>query len=99
MTASFPAQDTLPVKANGMGRFGSLIALPLHGESRQKFGTTVFVDPDSWEPVADPWSRLDNVELVTRAQCEELVESGDGIEEFKRGPVRGERVKLFVCGV
>lgn len=51
----FPAQDFLPTQAKGSFRFGNLIALPLHGVSRAR-GTTVFVDPDTWQPYPDQFA-------------------------------------------
>ena len=71
----FPAQDSLPVKAAGKGRFGNLIALPLEGDHRSS-GTTVFADPQTWLPVPDQFAALATTakttpEDLTRA-CSEL---------------------------
>ncbi|WP_177235229.1 DEAD/DEAH box helicase family protein [Streptomyces sp. MUSC 14] len=67
----FPAQDFLPNKAKGSVRFGNLIALPLHGVSRAK-GTTVFVDPDTWEPYPDQFAHLSLTARLTPADVEAL---------------------------
>ncbi|MEU5194555.1 DEAD/DEAH box helicase family protein [Streptomyces scabiei] len=78
----FPAQDYQPVKARGGFRFGSLIALPLHGASRAT-GTTVFVDPDTWQSYPDQFARLSRTERVTPAEVEALV---DKLGPVKAGP-------------
>lgn len=78
----FPAQDYQPVKARGGFRFGSLIALPLHGASRAT-GTTVFVDPDTWQSYPDQFARLSRTERVTPAEAEALV---DKLGPVKAGP-------------
>ncbi|GAB3177975.1 TOTE conflict system archaeo-eukaryotic primase domain-containing protein [Streptomyces incanus] len=75
----FPAQDFLPAKARGSFRFGNLIALPLHGVCRAK-GTTVFVDPDTWEPYPDQFAHLSHTERLSLADVASLVD--------KLGPVR-----------
>ncbi|MER6076115.1 DEAD/DEAH box helicase family protein [Streptomyces sp. NPDC001817] len=67
----FPAQDFLPTKARGSFRFGSLIALPLHGVSRGK-GTTVFVDPDTWQPYPDQFAHLAGIERLSPADVASL---------------------------
>lgn len=67
----FPAQDFLPAKARGSFRFGSLIALPLHGASRAN-GTTVFVDPVTWGPYPDQFAYLSQTERLTPDQVTEL---------------------------
>ncbi|PRA04373.1 helicase [Arthrobacter sp. MYb229] len=56
----FPSQDTLPVKSPGANRLGNLIALPLEGTARAQ-GRTVFVDPETFEPLPDYFSALDQV--------------------------------------
>jgi len=48
----FPNQDFLPQKG-----FGNLIALPLQGRCREA-GTSVFLDPATFEPVPDQWALL-----------------------------------------
>ncbi|WP_326580835.1 DEAD/DEAH box helicase family protein [Actinacidiphila glaucinigra] len=78
----FPAQDLLPTNAKGNARFGNLIALPLQGISRLK-GTTVFVDPQTWEPYPDQFAHLSQVERLSPAQVEALV---DKLGEVKAGP-------------
>lgn len=78
----FPAQDLLPTNAKGNARFGNLIALPLQGASRLK-GTTVFVDPQTWEPHPDQFAYLSQAERLSPAQVEALV---DKLGEVKAGP-------------
>lgn len=78
----FPAQDFLPTQAKGSFRFGNLIALPLHGVSRAK-GTTVLVDPDTWEPYPDQFAHLSRTERLTPADVEALV---DKLGPVKAGP-------------
>ena len=67
----FPAQDFLPARARGSFRFGSLIALPLHGASRAN-GTTVFVDPVTWKPYPDQFAYLSQTGRLTPDQVTEL---------------------------
>ena len=70
----FPNQDFL----SGKG-LGSLIALPLQGESR-KLGNSVFVDPENaFSPFPDQWDLLQRIErvpvlLLDRMQAEASVE-------------------------
>lgn len=78
----FPAQDFLPIKAKGSFRFGSLIALPLHGASRAT-GATVFVDPTTWQPHPDQFAYLARTERLTPAEVEALV---DKLGPVKAGP-------------
>ncbi|GGU54977.1 hypothetical protein GCM10010211_19580 [Streptomyces albospinus] len=78
----FPAQDFLPISAKGSFRFGSLIALPLHGVSRAK-GTTVFVDPGTWQPYPDQFARLSHTERLSPVDVEALV---DKFGPVKAGP-------------
>jgi len=78
----FPAQDFQPIKAKGGFKFGSLIALPLHGVSRAT-GTTVFVDPDTWQPYPDQFAHLSRTERLTPAEVEALV---DKLGPVKAGP-------------
>ncbi|MFE4335289.1 hypothetical protein ACFRQM_39575 [Streptomyces sp. NPDC056831] len=63
-------------------KFGSLIALPLHGVSRAK-GTTVFVDPDTWQPYPDQFARLSRTERLSPAEVKALV---DKLGPVKAGP-------------
>ncbi|MFD1277853.1 hypothetical protein ACFQ51_55570 [Streptomyces kaempferi] len=74
----FPAQDFLPTKAKGSFRFGNLIALPLHGACRAK-RTTIFVDPDTWQPFPDQFAHLSHTQRLSPASVEALVD--------KLGPV------------
>ncbi|MYT30894.1 MULTISPECIES: DEAD/DEAH box helicase family protein [unclassified Streptomyces] len=78
----FPAQDFLPINAKGSFRFGSLIALPLHGVSRVK-GTTVFVDPETWQPYPDQFAQLSHTERLSQVDVEALV---DNLGPVKAGP-------------
>ncbi|WP_051844758.1 TOTE conflict system archaeo-eukaryotic primase domain-containing protein [Streptomyces sp. NRRL S-813] len=78
----FSAQDSLPTKARGSFRFGNLIALPLHGVCRAK-GTTVFVDPDTWQPYPDQFAHLSHTERLSPAGVASLV---DKLGPFKAGP-------------
>ncbi|MET9779287.1 DEAD/DEAH box helicase family protein [Streptomyces sp. NPDC006367] len=78
----FPAQDLLPTNAKGNARFGNLIALPLQGVSRLK-GTTVFVDPQTWEPHPDQFAHLSLIERLSPAEVEALT---DKLGEVKAGP-------------
>ncbi len=63
----FPNQDTLP-----SGGFGNLIALPLQKKARED-GNSVFVD-DRFAVIPDQWGLLSNVELLSRATVEGMVE-------------------------
>jgi len=74
----FPAQDLLPTRAKGDASFGNLIALPLNGLRRQG-GTTLFLDPATWEPFEDQFAYLSQLQRLTPIQVEALVE--------KLGPV------------
>lgn len=78
----FPAQDFLPNKAKGSFRFGNLIALPLHGVCRTK-GTTVFVDPDTWQPYPDQFAHLSHTDRLSPADVASLV---DKLGPVKAGP-------------
>lgn len=78
----FPAQDFLPTKAKGSFRFGSLIALPLHGACGAQ-GTTVFVDPGAWEPHPDQFAHISRTERLAPAEVEALV---DKLGPVKAGP-------------
>lgn len=79
MTVSSLRRTFCPPRPRGSFRFGSLIALPLHGVSRAK-GTTVFVDPESWQPYPDQFAYLSHTERL----------SPDDVEAFagKLGPVK-----------
>jgi len=59
----FPSQDTVP-----SGRFGNLIAAPLHGTSRREDGTTVFLDLATLEPHEDQWDYLSTLDRLTPKQ-------------------------------
>lgn len=70
----FPNQDFMPV-----GGFGNLVALPLQGKAR-KNGNSVFVNKD-FEPFADQWSYLQNMEKMSVAEVERLV------SRYDKGPL------------
>ncbi len=63
----FPSQDTVPT-----GRFGNLIAAPLHGRSRKEHGTTVFLDLATLEPFEDQWAYLSTLDRLTPTQVRRL---------------------------
>ena len=67
----FPAQDTLPQRSPGRLRLGNLIALPLQGECRRR-GTSVFADPERWEPYADQFAALAAVASISEAQLNDF---------------------------
>lgn len=63
----FPSQDTVPT-----GRFGNLIAAPLHGRSRKESGTTVFLDLATLEPYEDQWDYLSTLDRLSPRQVSRL---------------------------
>jgi superfamily II DNA or RNA helicase len=65
----FPAQDVLPTNAMGNARFGNLIALPLQGASRPD-GTTLFCDPETWNPYPDQFAYLSRTRRLTPAEVD-----------------------------
>lgn len=69
----FPAQDLLPTRAKGDASFGNLIALPLNGLCRKR-GTTLFLEPMTWEPYADQFAYLAGLQRLTPAEAEALVD-------------------------
>ena len=79
----FPAQDTLPRKSPGRMRLGNLIALPLQGTCRAK-GTTVFADPETWEPFVDQFAFLSS---VTRLSPEDVIAFASKLRPVRTGPV------------
>ncbi len=62
----FPNQDFL----SGKG-FGNLIALPLFKPTFEK-GNSCFISPESFEPIADQWNFLKNIQKVTTDHLDEL---------------------------
>ncbi|HEY7549929.1 MAG TPA: DEAD/DEAH box helicase family protein [Hyphomicrobiaceae bacterium] len=76
----FPSQDTLP-----QGGFGSLIALPLQKEPRDR-GNSVFLDVDL-KPWADQWAFLASLHRLGREQVERTVRTAE-----RRGRVLGVHV-------
>jgi superfamily II DNA or RNA helicase len=65
----FPSQDYLPDRG-----FGNLIALPLQGECRRERGTTVFVDPRTFEPVTDQFVFLSSLARMTPEEVGRVVD-------------------------
>ena len=65
----FPSQDYLPDRG-----FGNLIACPLQGECRRDRGTTVFVDPRTFEPVTDQFVFLSSLARMTPAEVGRVVD-------------------------
>ncbi len=66
----FPNQDVL----SGKG-FGNLIALPLHGKSREK-NNTVFLNPENnLKPYEDQWDVLQNVKKISCQNLEKIYNS------------------------
>ncbi|HEX9546968.1 MAG TPA: hypothetical protein VF942_06495, partial [Acidimicrobiales bacterium] len=63
----FPSQDFLPKGA----AFGNLIALPLQRECRNR-GTTVFLDPNTFEPWGDQWAFLSSMSRLSPEAVERL---------------------------
>lgn len=82
----FPSQDFLPINAKGGFRFGNLIALPLHGGSRAS-GTTLFCDPDTWQPFQDQFAYLSKTERLSPLRVEELASQLGAVQA---GPVLAE---------
>ena len=62
-----PAQSTIPE-----GGFGNLIALPFQGKA-QREGNSVFVD-ERFEPFPDQWLYLSQIQLISRATVDRLIE-------------------------
>jgi hypothetical protein len=77
-----PAQDFVPIHSKRGARFGNLIALPLNGTCRM-LGTTLFVDPATWEPYPDQFAYLSHAERLTPARVHELV---DELGPMRAGP-------------
>ena len=69
----FPNQDFLPQKG-----FGNLIALPLQGRCREA-GTSVFLDPATFEPVPDQWALLSSIDRLPPKQLEALLAESDDV--------------------
>ena len=67
----FPNQDFLPQKG-----FGNLIALPLQGRCRE-VGTSVFLDPATFEPALDQWALLSTLERLKSERLEALLAECD----------------------
>ncbi|HAM27540.1 MAG TPA: helicase [Microbacteriaceae bacterium] len=79
----FPSQDSLPRKSSGRMRLGNLIALPLQGTCRAK-GTTVFADPDTWQPFVDQFAFLSS---ITRLSPEDVVALASKLRPVRTGPI------------
>lgn len=67
----FPAQDTLFKNQRTGTALGNLIALPLQGDCRTR-GTTVFVNPETWEPYADQFAALSSTQPTSKSQISAL---------------------------
>ncbi|TFC88906.1 helicase [Cryobacterium sp. TmT2-59] len=79
----FPSQDTLPERSTGRARLGNLIALPLQGDCPRR-GTTVFVDPGTWDPYEDQFAAL---AMTTPVPVERVAELGStSLAESRVGP-------------
>ncbi|MBA3745438.1 DEAD/DEAH box helicase [Sporichthya sp.] len=63
----FPSQDTVPT-----GRFGNLIAAPLHGTSRKENRTTVFLDLATLEPYDDQWDYMSTLDRLEPKQVSKI---------------------------
>lgn len=90
----FPSQDTLPVKSPGANRLGNLIALPLEGTARAD-ARTVFVDPQTFEPLPDYFAALDQVpsanaeDIVTYLRLHGTSDIGPQVQSAELTPRRG----------
>ena len=69
----FPNQDFLPQKG-----FGNLIALPLQGRCREA-GTSVFLDPVTFEPALDQWALLSSHARLPSEQLEALLADSNDV--------------------
>ncbi len=74
----FPAQDTLPQRSPGRFRLGNLIALPLQGDCRRR-QTTVFADPESWQPFDDQFAMLAAVSPVSESKLLEFTSTATAL--------------------
>lgn len=81
----FPAQDLLPRRAPGRLRLGNLIALPLQGTCRRN-GTTVFVDPSTWEVLPDQFAFLSSVKRIERDHLRTLLSDDHLVERVRAAP-------------
>ena len=102
----FPSQDLLPE-----GGFGSLIALPLQGKSRE-MGNTLFIN-ENFTPYQDQWAFLSMISPLSRKRVKEIVDDANRIgkimgvrfpaieeqekEPWKKAPSRRKN-ELFVSG-
>jgi superfamily II DNA or RNA helicase len=95
----FPAQDVLPTRARGGFRFGSLIALPLHGASRTQ-GSTLFVDPATWQPHPDQFAHLARTERLSPTQVAGLADQLGAVTAgpSPTGPALGPRPRRTELG-
>jgi hypothetical protein len=73
----FPAQDYLPRRG-----FGNLIARPLEGVARRN-GTTLFVDPETFQPFDDQFAFLSSIERMTKR---DVVERAEELQPPAVGP-------------
>ena len=58
--------------------FGNLIALPLQGRCRTA-GTSVFLDPATFEPLPDQWAFLGSLERLAPEQLQRLLREHDEV--------------------
>ena len=88
----FPNQDT----HSGKG-VGNLIALPLQGASL-KNGNSCFLDPETFEPVADQWGFLQSVRKIHTQQIKTLYLqlSGNAMEVFSSRYVPDSKFELEI---
>jgi len=83
----FPNQDFL----SGKG-FGNLIALPLFKPTFEK-GNSCFINPESFEPIADQWEFLKNIKRVSTNHLDELY---DGLKPSVQGLKSGVESNISV---
>ena len=93
----FPNQDFLPQKG-----FGNLIALPLQGRCRAS-GTSVFLDPETFEPWPDQWAFLGSIARLTPDRLEQLLADHEDLLVgpavlAKHEPARRESLFRPRCG-
>jgi len=97
----FPNQDTMP-----KGGFGSLIALPLQKEAREK-GFSLFVD-EALQPYPDQWAFLASVCTISLSDLEFAIQNATGgnhpldvafiTEEDEREPWKRQPLSRKVAG-
>lgn len=78
----FPSQDFLPE-----GGFGSPIALPLQGKSRE-MGNTLFLN-DNFNPFPDQWAFLSSISRLRKKEIENIVKRAS-----REGKIIGARIPV-----